>query len=221
MCVAIIDSCLSHPGSQDPCMLVNVQARPTMLLKKNYPQVDCTATSNWFKLLFHHQKQSSYIMGSRQQALCRDGPKTRWRLQSIYQRLHSDIIAGEQMLASKTTQSSLQSLPQSAVAISMRSNYFKVANLKRELFIIFFQTAQRCNMIVLHLKQPPVTKEFSGVCISNLVLSVTATQLQRFSIVGAQCTSCWTQFIGACVWMTHQPQVHGQHRITKKQKQEN
>ena len=40
-------------------------------------------------------------------------------------------IAREQMLASKSTSSSLQSLPQSAVVIEMCSNYFKVAKLKQ------------------------------------------------------------------------------------------
>ena len=45
--------------------------------------------------------------------------------------LHSDIIAEEQMLMSKSTQSSLYSLPKSAEVIAMCTNYFKVANLKR------------------------------------------------------------------------------------------
>ena len=33
MCVAIIDSCLSHPGSQDPCMYVYTQACSTMVTR--------------------------------------------------------------------------------------------------------------------------------------------------------------------------------------------
>ena len=36
------------------------------------------------------------------------------------------------------------------------------------------------------------------------------------SIVGAECISCWTPFVGARAWMMHQLQVHGRHRVTKK-----
>ena len=43
------------------------------------------------------------------------------------------IIAGEQMLASKSTQSSLKGLPQSTVVMATYSNHFKGANLKRQI----------------------------------------------------------------------------------------
>ena len=62
-----------------------------------------------------------------------------------------------------------------------------------------------------------------GVVLFRFVLSVTAIQFQRFSIVWAECTSCWTPFVGARARMTHQPQLRWRHRVTtttKKQKQE-
>ena len=50
----------------------------------------------------------------------------------MYQCLHGNIITGKQILTSKYTSSSLQTLPHYAVVIAMCStcNFFKVANLK-------------------------------------------------------------------------------------------
>ena len=49
----------------------------------------------------------------------------------MYLRFHGDIIAGEQILASKLTQSSLKGLPQYTVVMATYSNHFKVTNMKR------------------------------------------------------------------------------------------
>ena len=42
--------------------------------------------------------------------------------------IHCNIIAGEQMLAYKSTQSSLKGLPQSTIVMATYSNDFKGAN---------------------------------------------------------------------------------------------
>ena len=83
--------------------------------------------------LFEFNPQFDYYGIVVAQPICRDGPISRWRLQSMYQHFHSNIVAREQMLASKSTSSSSQSLPPSAcsIVIAMCSNYVKVANLKQ------------------------------------------------------------------------------------------
>ena len=98
----------------------------------------------------------------------RDGQISKWRLQSMYKRLHGNIIAGEQMLASKNTQSSLKGLPRSTVVIATYSNNFKRANLKRPksefstVHLSFFNQSSAVTRKVLRSKLPPVTRKFSG-----------------------------------------------------------
>ena len=114
-------------------------------------------------------KQSCFygLLVAQPTCICSDGPISRWRLQSMYQHFHGNIIAREQMFASKSTSSSLQSLPQSAVVIAMCSNYFKVANLKQSevrivhLLSFFFKQPSAITRLVLHSKKPPVTRKFS------------------------------------------------------------
>ena len=79
----------------------------------------------------HTHRNSLYYGLAVAWPICRDGPISKWRLQSMYYRFHSNIITGEQMLAYKSTLSSLKGLPQSTVVMAMYSNHFKVANLKR------------------------------------------------------------------------------------------
>ena len=101
------------------------------------------------------------------QPMCRDGPISRWRLQS--KRFHGDVVAGEEMVASKSTSSSLQSLLQSAVVISMCSNYLKEAEMKRSKVRIVQSLSSTMQPIasavtghVQHSKQPPIVRYFSG-----------------------------------------------------------
>ena len=109
------------------------------------------------------------------QPICRDDLISRWRLQSMYQCSHGNIIAREQMLVSKSPSSSLQSLPQSVAVIAMCSNYFKVANLKRSkvrivhlLFSFFFKQSSAVTRYVWHSKQPPIVTKFSGDVLFEL-----------------------------------------------------
>ena len=80
-----------------------------------------------------------YIMGLRQLAQrYRDGPKTKWQLQSMYRCLHSNIITGEQMLASKVHTAVY--IPHPSLQ-QHNSNYFKVANPKQSkvrIVLLFF-----------------------------------------------------------------------------------
>ena len=54
---------------------------------------------------------------------------------------------------------------------------------------------------MLRSKQSPIARKFSGGDAFRFVLSVTATQLQRFSIVGALAVGC--HLVGARARMTH------------------
>ena len=62
---------------------------------------------------------------------------------------------------------------------NVHSNYFKGANLKRPkiriVHLSFFNQSSAVTRIVLHLKLPPVAREFSGGGALHFVLSVTAT----------------------------------------------
>ena len=87
------------------------------------------------------------------------------------------------MPASKNTQSSLNGLLKSTVAMATYSNDFKEANLKwpkirivHLAFVIsFFNQSSVVAKKVLRSKLLPVAREFSGVVLLCLVLSVTAT----------------------------------------------
>ena len=51
-----------------------------------------------------------------------------------------------------------------------------------------------------------------------LALSITGTYRLRFfagKTKGAERTGCWTPFVNTRAWMTHQPQLRGQYRVTK------
>ena len=90
----------------------------------------------------------------------------------MYWRFHGDIIAGEQMPASKNTQSSLKGLFQSTVLMATYSNDFKGANLKwskiriqcssSSFFLSFFNQSSAVTRKVLRSKLPQVAREFSG-----------------------------------------------------------
>ena len=136
----------------------------------------------------------------------------------MYQCLHSDTIAREQMLMSESASSSMQCLPQSAVVIAMCSNYFKVANLNQLKIRIVSQPAQFRNMIcVQHLKQPPIVKKFSKSIHLELALSITGTYYQHFlrerlrgqSVLALDAIHQYTH-----ARIVHELQVHGQHHIT-------
>ena len=80
---------------------------------------------------------------------------------------HGSIITGEQMLVSKSIQSSLRGLPQSTVVMAMYSNHFEGANLKQpkiKIVMIFFlqPVYSVVTRKVLCSKLPPVAREFSG-----------------------------------------------------------
>ena len=109
----------------------------------------------------------------------------------------------EQMLASKTTQSSLKGLPPSTVVMATYSNHFKGANLKQpkirivhllSFFLFFFNQSSAVTKKVLHSKLPPVAREFSGggalaLCFEHNC-NITPTLFDR----GAECISCWMPF---------------------------
>ena len=100
----------------------------------------------------HKDLCTCVIMGSRQHSpICREGLKTKWRFQSIYQHLHSDFITRKHPAASKGTKRSLHMLPQYTVALKVSKNYSKAANLKQSIFgncsssFFLLQPAQCCN----------------------------------------------------------------------------
>ena len=63
----------------------------------------------------------------------RDGPISKWQFQSMYQHFHGDIIAGEQILASKTTQSSL-------LTVDLAVYQVNVVYINQDLSISIFST---------------------------------------------------------------------------------
>ena len=141
----------------------------------------------------------------------------------MYQRFHGDIIAGEQMLASKSTQSSLKGMPQSALvmAMCMCSNNFKVANLKRPkselLFLSFFflsfflQPVQRCNVKSVAFKTATSSQGIlCGWCFCTFKVfvfecSCDITQA-LFRLWGQSCWTlfCWSTCADKCVGSTVQ-----------------
>ena len=103
-----------------------------------------------------------YLWARCSEPICRDSPILKWWLQSMY--FHGNIIAREHMLAYKSTQSSLLSLPQSAVVIVPCSNYFKVTNLRLRQSKVSpssFSQPSAITRIVLRSKQPPKARKFS------------------------------------------------------------
>ena len=79
---------------------------------------------------------------------------------------YGDIIAGEQILTSKSTQSSLKGLLQSTAVMATYSNGFKEANLKRPkiriVHLSFFNQSSAVTRKVLLSKVPPVARKVSG-----------------------------------------------------------
>ena len=81
-----------------------------------------------------------------------------------HQRFHGNIIAGDQMLAYKSTQSNLKGLPQCTEVMATYSNDFKGANVKRpkiRIVLSFFNQSSTVTRKVLRSKLPPA-REFSG-----------------------------------------------------------
>ena len=72
-----------------------------------------------------------------------------------------------------------KSLPQSAVVIAMRSNYFKVKWSKVRIVLLLTLLLQPAQC-VQHLKQPPTVRKFPSLFHLSFVLSVTKTYHQRF-----------------------------------------
>ena len=126
------------------------------------------------------------------QPICRDDPISRWWLQSIYLHFHGNVITREQMLASKSTSSSLQSLPQSAVVIAMCSNYFKVANLKRlkvRIVHLLSSSTMRPFAVTRYVqcsKQPPIARNSLKMVLLSFALNVTETYLSSLRFLQAR-----------------------------------
>ena len=153
----------------------------------------CCSVNHVSRILWAHNSE----------AYNRDGPKTRWQL---HQHLRGDIIAGEQMLMSKSTSSSLQSMLQSTVVIAVFSDYFKVAILKRSkvrIVLSYFLLQPAYSAIrryVQHSKQPPIVTKFSGDGPFELCFECNWDLTFVFSwgkTEGAECIGNWMPFVNA------------------------
>ena len=116
----------------------------------------------WLNWQFHHQ----FLWARGSEPVCRDNPKTRWQLQSMYQRLHGNFITGKKNASGKQTKSPITGkqtkalkaayicCPQPTVALRVTRSYSKVAYLKRlksrivhliQSFFLLLQPVQHLN----------------------------------------------------------------------------